>query len=93
MSEQKIGVTIKLLKLTDKNLKTINEVFIENTKKLLMKFSKDGNLFAYMNCETHEVQVYDLRGWAIEELISRIKNGEALMKYKPSKEDEDNYDF
>jgi hypothetical protein len=58
-----------------------------------MKFSKDGNLFTYMNCENNELQVYDIRDWSIEKLMDKIKASDALMKYTPSEEDVQKYKF
>ena len=71
-------------------IKLINQCIIENTSRIIIKFSKNSELFAYYCMDQHYLKVYDIKD-KILDVIPKIDNDETIFTYK--KDNSDMFDF
>jgi hypothetical protein len=81
------GVVLKVIRLEGIDLKTVNDVVIADTDKVLIKFNLHGNLFAVYNFKQKEIKIYDI-GNDIQNLITKIQKDEPYFSFKVKSDDD-----
>ena len=84
--EDKPGVVLKLIIQEENSIKNVGQTKIEGCRDLLIKFSSDGLLFAFLHLNTEDntdlLKVYEIDD-NIEGLIKKIQNEVShLMQYE-----------